>query len=103
MQSGIDCVRCGGLVFQQVLGYHCLLVDFVDICQVMAEGACLHTFPALVTLHIAGVPFGSCDPAALHPMVQLGWKLGLNLAGCTYHCLCLEGVGLQTCPLEQVD
>ncbi len=62
-------VRRGRPVFKQVLDYHCLLVDVMDIFQVAAKGTHFHPFPALITLHVAGVPFGSCDCPALHPAV----------------------------------
>jgi hypothetical protein len=75
----------------------------MDICQVVAKGACLHPFPALVALHIAGIPFGSCDPAASHPAIQLGWKLGPTLTWCADHCLHFVSVSPQPYLLEQVD
>ena len=55
MQPGADRVCYGGPEFQQLLGNHCLLVDVMDICQVSAEGACLHLLPTRVTCHVARV------------------------------------------------
>jgi hypothetical protein len=69
MQLHTGCVRRGGLVFQRILGYHCLLVDVMNICKVAAKGARFHPIPALVALHIVGVPFSSCDRPVLHPEV----------------------------------
>jgi hypothetical protein len=74
----------------------------MDVCQVAANGACLHPFPTLVALHIAGVPFGSCDPAALHPGMRLGRKLGPNPTWYADHCVRFGGVGPPSYPLKQV-
>ncbi len=103
MQISIGRVSCEGLVFKQFLGYHCLLVDVMDIGQVVAKGACFHSFPTLVTLHIARVPFASCNSPTLHPLIGLGWKLGPDLAQGAYHPLSLGGVGLKSDLLKQTD
>ncbi len=71
MQLCADRIEDGGLDLQQFLGYHCLLVDVMDICQVMAKGACLQLLPTLVALNVARVPFAHCDPPRLHPAVGL--------------------------------
>jgi hypothetical protein len=71
MQLHDDCIEDRGALFQQLLGNHCVLVDVVDICQVAAEGACLHHVPALVALNVAGVPFAHCDLTHPHPAVGL--------------------------------
>ncbi len=52
MQPCADRIEDRGVKFQQLLGNHCLLVDVVDICQVAAEGGCLHLVPALVALQL---------------------------------------------------
>ncbi len=71
VQPGADCVHDRGSKFQQFLGNHCLLVYVVDICQVAAEGACLHLLPTRVAHNMAWVPFTRCDPPHLHPAVWL--------------------------------
>ncbi len=62
MQLSADSVEDRGSVFQQLLSYHCLLVDVVDICQVTAKGTCLQYLPTLVALDITRVPFARFDP-----------------------------------------
>jgi hypothetical protein len=71
MQPCADHIEDRGTEFQQLLGNHCLLLDVVDICQVAAEGACLHLVPTLVTLNVVRVPFTRCDPPYHHPAVGL--------------------------------
>jgi hypothetical protein len=44
MQPCADRIGDREAKFQQLLGNHCLLVDVMDICQVVAEGTCLHFF-----------------------------------------------------------
>ncbi len=89
--------------FKQGFGHHCLLVDVMDICQVAAERAYLQFLPALSALHVAGVPFASCDPSLLHPPIRLRRKLRPNPPWCAEHGLGLRRVCLKTDPLEQVD
>jgi hypothetical protein len=71
MQLSTDHVEDRELVFQQLLGYHCLLVDVMDICQMMAKGTCLQYLPALATLDVARVPFTCFDLPPLHLVVRL--------------------------------
>jgi hypothetical protein len=64
-----DSVGRRGSILQQLLGYHLQRVDVMDICKMTAKGVGQHDLPALTTLHWAGIPFGGCNPAALHPAV----------------------------------
>ncbi len=75
----------------------------MDICQVAAEGACFHIFPARVTHRVRRVPFTRCDPPCHHPAVGLQRQLGPNTAGGADHGLGFCSVGLQADPLEQVN
>ncbi len=71
VQLCADHIEDQGSGLQQLLGYHCLLVDVMDICQVRAKGACLQLLPTLVTLNVARVLFACCDSPRLHPAVEL--------------------------------
>ena len=100
VQPSADRVCDGGSDFQQFLGNHCLLVDVVDICQVAAEGACLHFLPTRVTHHVARVPFACCDLPRHHPAVGLRWQLSPNPAGGADHGLSFCRVGLEADPFK---
>ncbi len=89
--------------FQQGFGQHCLLVDVMDICQVAAKRACLQFLPALLALHVVGVPFASCDPSLLNPPIRLRRKLHPNPPRRADHGLGLRRVCLKTNPLKEVD
>jgi hypothetical protein len=71
VQLCADHLKDQGLGLQQFLAYHCLLVDVMNICQVMAKRACLQLLPTLVALNVVRVPFACCDPPRLHPAVGL--------------------------------
>ena len=71
MQLCTDRIEDPGSGLQQLLGYHCLLVDVMDICQVTAERTCLQFLPTLMALNVVRVPFAHYDPPPLHPVVRL--------------------------------
>ena len=96
-----DSVGRQGSILQQLLGYHLRLVDVVDICKVTAKRAGQHDLPALTTFHWAGIPFGGCDPAALHPAVGFERELGPYMARGADHRLRLLCVPLKPHLLKQ--
>jgi hypothetical protein len=72
---------------KQVLGYHSLLVDVVDIGQVEAKGACLQYFSALAAFNVMGIPFAGRDTYPLHSAMGLGRELGPYATWGADHCL----------------
>ena len=54
-------MRLGGVALHHFLGYHRLLVYFMHIRQMAAEGAGLQRLPALDTLDIPRIPLGGGD------------------------------------------
>jgi hypothetical protein len=56
--------------FEQLFGYHCLLVDVMDIHQVAAK-RCLQHLPALPAFNAVRVSLQSHHPSTLHPSVRL--------------------------------
>jgi hypothetical protein len=63
------------VVFKQVLGYHCLLVDVMDICQVAAKGTPFHPFPALITLHVTQSLTSGCPALGFHAVIVVTMEI----------------------------
>ena len=103
MQPSADRIGDQGAEFQQLLGNHCLLVDVMDICQVAAEGDCLHLLPARVARNVRRVPFTCCDPPYDHLAVGLRRQLSPDPVGGADHDLHLGCVALETNSLEQIN
>ena len=71
MQLSADHIGDWGEKFQQLLGNHCLLVDVMDTCQMVAKGICLHLLPAHVARNVGRVLFTYCDPPYNHLAIGL--------------------------------
>jgi hypothetical protein len=76
------------------------LVDFVEICKVVAKQAHPHVLPAFSAGNSASVPFGGRRAPSTHPLVRINQELEPDFAGGADYCFCLGDVGLKTCTFK---
>ncbi len=73
----------------------------MDVCQVAAEGCCLHHLPTLKTLDIPGVPLSRSDTAMLQTPVRISQELGPDPTRGADHRLRLGHVRLKPHPRKK--